>query len=100
MQQILVGAIGGVAWAVIGTVRAKTKEEQKEFRFKPKKFLKSVLLGAAVGGYLAYSGTQVDISTIDAFLMNSGMAAPVVAITEKIASIIYDGGKELLSKLV
>jgi len=84
---VVAGLGGGLCWAVLGFVRNKTTKEPEDF--DAKKFIKSVIVGGAVGSYLAYSGSIVDISTIEAFLGNSVIATPLVGVAEKVASLIY-----------
>lgn len=98
---VFIGALGGVAWATLGTVRDKTKaREPKEapFAFNKLKFLKSVFVGAGVGGYLGFVGTEVSGSTIESALQETAVVTPIVAVCEKFATLIYDVVQQLWKK--
>ena len=101
MEVIIAGLAGGAAWAVIGTVRNMTKadkDDENDFKFKPKKFLKSVFVGAGIGAYLASQNAEVSIATIDGFLTSQAGLVPIVGVAEKLASVVYDGARRIFTK--
>jgi hypothetical protein len=94
METILLGAIGGLCWAALGVVTQKMKPDNTE-DFNYGKFVKPVIVGAAIGGVLAYQGVVVDASALDSFVMNSVLYMPIVAVVDKAISLV----KNLFNKL-
>jgi len=92
METILLGAIGGLCWAALGVVTEKMKTKPEEFSFT--KFGKPIIIGAAIGGILAYQGVVVDATALDTFTTNSIMYMPIVAAVDKVISLI----KNLITK--
>ena len=92
---IVAGLGGGLCWAVLGYVKNKTNSAPEDFDIK--KFVKSVIVGGVVGGYLAFTGTVVDVSTIEAFLASSALATPITGVAEKIASLIFGGVQKAIN---
>jgi len=94
METILLGAIGGLGWAVLGVVTQKMKPENTE-EFSYTKFVKPMIIGAAIGGVLAYQGVVVDATAIDTFVANSVLYVPIVAVVDKVVSLV----KNVFNKL-
>ena len=57
LETLLWGALGGAAFGVTGYVNARRKGED----FEVLKFSRSLVIGALVGGYAAYTGQDLDI---------------------------------------
>ena len=85
---IILGAIGGLCWSIIGTIREKTKEDPEDF--SSLKFAKSIIIGGIIGGYLGYSGQMVDTSTIEAFTASSGLYLTLTAVVDKVVGIVWN----------
>jgi len=94
MYQILVGAVGGAFYAGIGLANKKA-ELRGDFEFMAKKVIKTVLEGAFIGGCLAYSGTEINITTIENFAVSSGGITLIVPVLDKVASLVYNVVKPL-----
>lgn len=88
VELILAGALGGLAWAVLGTVAEKTKQNSEDFNWQ--KFVKSLVIGGAIGAILTTQGGVVSAETIEQFVAESSLYAPLVAITDKGLRFIYN----------
>ncbi len=87
---ILVGAIGGVGWAIIGFVKTRSTPDKKTVEpFDPKKLIKTAIIGAAVGGYIGYSGQEFSLDLVST-LSESAMFVPVAGVAEKITGLIWN----------
>ena len=93
-MQILFGVIGGLGWSLIGTAKEMTKKEREDF--DAKKFVKSIILGAIIGGVLGAQGNVVEIATIEEFTTASFLYTPIVAIVDKVIGIIWNGISRVL----
>lgn len=87
LEQILFGVVGGASWSVLGLVKEKTKKKSEAFNLK--KFLKSVIIGGAIGGIIGYQGGTVEIATIENFIAGSALYTPIVAVVDKAIGIIW-----------
>ena len=60
------GIVAGAAYGLIKfynkKVKAKDEGREAKLTFSKKKFVKTLLIGAAVGGVAAYSGVSVEIA--------------------------------------
>ena len=92
-EVIAAGIVGGISWAVLGLVKNRTGDNWDGF--KGKKFLKSVFIGGAIGGILAYQGASVEVASIEAFASNSFLYGAITAFAEKTATLIYNGLKKI-----
>jgi len=77
---LLYGALGGVGWAVLGYARAKQKDSKTEF--DGFHFGKTIVVGAIIGGYAAYTGMPIDAVATTSFALTA------TALVDKIANII------------
>ena len=97
-QHLIIGVVGGVSWAILGAL-SKYSKDKDNFKFKPKKFIKSVILGAGVGVVLAYQGVEVNAVTMEAFVEGSVMIAPLTAIADKANNLLWNALKPIRTKL-
>lgn len=88
IEQILVGAVGGLGWSILGIAREKSKPEAEEINGK--KIVKTVIVGGVIGGILGYQGSVIDVASIEAFVANSALYAPIVAIADKVVSLGWE----------
>jgi len=86
---ILSGIGAGIIWNIIGSIRSKEKLGE-DFEYNPKWLLKTVLIGAIIGGYSVINGSPVDIEAVT-ILNASLMNTPLVAVIDKIVNIVWDG---------
>jgi len=89
IPNILVGAVGGAAWAILGTVKTLTNKDNEE-DFSTQKFVKSVVIGGIIGGAMGYNGQIVDTSTLESFAIQSSLYAPVVAVVDKVLGFVWN----------
>jgi len=89
----LAGCIGGVGWGLLGYFRNLTTDKPESFSLS--KFVKSVIIGAAVGTVMGLQGTVVDATTIEAFTISSAFYTPIVGVAEKVVSLIFGVGKKV-----
>jgi hypothetical protein len=78
---LVYGAIAGVGWGITGLFAEKAKGKDSE-AFDAKLFLKTVIIGAAIGGIASFQGMTVDIAA-SAYLL------PVTGFVDKLLSGIY-----------
>lgn len=81
LEPIVMGAIGGVAWSVLGYVR--NKEKDKKTKFDMFGFVKPVVIGLAIGAYAGYTG---QIGNFDLVATGTVMT-PIVAVIDKLVNI-------------
>ena len=86
-EGIIAGAIGGIGWSIVGTAKELTKPKHDDF--DAKKWIKTAIIGAAIGGYTGYTGQEFNIASMD-LLVQSAMFTPIVAIADKIVGIIWN----------
>ena len=86
---IIVGAVGGIAWGILGTVKTLTNKNNEE-DFEYKKFVKSIVIGGVIGGITGYSGQVVDATSIESFVVQSSLYAPIVAVVDKGLGFIWN----------
>lgn len=91
----LLGAGGGAAWAILGSIRNFTKQGEMKVKndkveFNPKKFMKSIVVGAVLGGYAGSQGMVVSYDTLEALSMNAAIFTPATAIANKALGIIHN----------
>jgi len=86
---ILAGLGAGIFWNIIGAIRSKEKHGD-DFEYNPKWLLKTVIIGAIIGGYATVTGNPVDLEAVTV-LNASLMTTPIVAVVDKIVSILWDG---------
>lgn len=97
LNVILVGAVGGAGYGLLGYAKNKTKPNPdakltgfQKTKFEVTYFLKSVLTGAFVGGAVAYSGGIVSLESIELFAANSAVYTMVVPIINKVTGMIWN----------
>ena len=78
---LVYGAIAGIGWGLTGLFAEKAKRKDAE-DFDYKLFLKTVLIGAAIGGIASFQGMTVDIAA-SAYLL------PVTGFIDKLLVGIY-----------
>jgi len=78
IQQILLGAVGGIAYASAGLAN---KEKRESFNWK--KMLPTVIIGAIVGGISGFTGQDYGM------IANAGYAAGITVIVEKVFKAIF-----------
>ena len=89
LEIIIPAVIGGVGWSVLGYLQAKAKEG-KEISFELPKLARSVVIGAALGAYLGFTGASADVLSLDQLATNSAIYLPVVAVVDKVVSIVWN----------
>ena len=86
MQEILAGALygglGGLCWAGLGFFRFKQKHPDEEFELG--KFVKTLVIGAAVGVYAGYTGGDISI------VATTPMAGSITAFVDKIWNMVAE----------
>jgi len=78
IEQIILGAVGGCAYAFSGLAN---KEKREGFNWK--KMLPTVIVGAVVGGIAGFTGQDYGM------VANAGYAAGITVITEKVFKAIF-----------
>lgn len=88
VRGIIVGVGSGIASAVLGYAKGKKIEE-----FEPEAFLKTVFVGAVLGGITA-PVTGITIDTLEEF----GLLVAITTVVEQGAKIVYRRLKDLWNK--
>lgn len=79
LENIVWGVIGGAAWGLLGYSKAAKKGES----FDTKKFTRALVVGAAVGGYAAYTDQELDI------VAGTVAGATVTAFVDSLLSAVW-----------
>lgn len=88
IETIAWGALGGAAVGLVGYSKAARKGET----FNVQKFSRALVLGAAVGGYAAYTGQELDIVSA------SVAGATVTAFVDQFLSAVWAHVKPVKKK--
>jgi hypothetical protein len=94
-EVILPAIVGGVGWSVMGYLQAKAKEG-KEISFEIPKLARSVIIGGALGAYLGFSGVTANITALDQIATNSAIYLPIVAVADKVVSIVWNAIRRVI----
>ena len=79
LENIVWGVVGGAAWGLVGFSKAAKKGEG----FNVQKFSRALVVGAAVGGYAAYTDQELDI------VSGSVAGATVTAFVDSFLSAVW-----------
>ena len=77
----LLGALGGIIWALMGA--GYHKIGNPEFSFSSINFIKTVIVGAALGGTSIYYGQSVDI------FASSATALSITAVVDRLLNMLF-----------
>ena len=79
LHAIIVGVLGGLAYAITGLMKSILREP-----FSAKKFARTLIIGVAAGVTLSLSGYEVDVNAIDV-----AVAAGATALAEQLIMAIF-----------
>lgn len=85
---VLFGAIGGLGWGMMGAVNNYLSDSKTKEEFDGKKFLRPVVLGVVVGGYLGATAMDFSYDLANA-TVESAAFTPFVAIVDKAVAVIW-----------
>jgi cellobiose-specific phosphotransferase system component IIC len=89
LEIIVPAVIGGVGWSILGYLQAKANADE-EISFEIPKLAKAVIVGGALGAYLGTMGLTANITSLDGLAQNSAIYLPLVAVADKIVSVVYN----------